>query len=132
MVERKVEDPLTESMNNFHCHMPGGIYRPDSDYPGSYLSVAMRNVVDNYGSVLDQSEDTWPEKDRDLIRAANVKLNIQREIDAILAKDPEMAKRWAEVRTISYNGMTSELREYSLRPVYARLRKKFTEEELSS
>lgn len=126
-------DPAKESMNNFHCHMPGGIYRPTDDPNKGFIPKAMREYLKEFASFIDDDESAWPESaDHEVVKAVKTKRDIQRAVDEVLASSPELSERWLVSQQFFAGGGKLALREFVLRPIYVALREKFTEDELSS
>lgn len=128
------EDSLAaESMNNFHCHMPGGLYRPTDDPKKGFIPREMREALAEFASFIDNDESAWPESvDHEYVRAVKTKRNIQRAVDQVLDSNPHLANRWFANQPFFRGGGTIEIREYVIRPIYSALREKFSEDELSS
>lgn len=120
-----------ESMNNFHCHMPGGLYRPDPIK--GFLPRAMRECLEEFAPFIDSDESAWPEGvDRELVRTVRTKRDIQRVIDQFLESNPHLANRYYANQAFFGGGGTIPMREWVLRPIYTALRERFSEDELSS
>lgn len=130
--KNKANDPTKEPMNNFHCYMPGGIYRYDEKQPKNSLAEAMQIDFKKYEQIIDCDESTWPGADKKYIKQLKTKREVQREVDTFLNSNPKIAERWEGLKELFQNGGETTLKEFALRPVYIMLREKFTEEELSS
>ena len=132
-MRERVDGDAWESMNNFHCHMPAGLYRPSDDLKKGFIPKAMREHLEEFSAFIDKDENEWPENvDHELVIAVKTKRDIQRGIDKVLASDQELAERWLYSQQFFRGGGKQALREYVLRPIYLKLREKFSEEELSS
>jgi|SRR3989338_6436749 len=127
MAETRPENPLTESMNNFWMHLPGGPYRLEDFNPDDSTSVGTKIIHDKYSQYLDQPERTWPPELADGIRECKTRLAVHKEMDEVLAKNPELAKIVDKLERKPYE-ITNNYE--TVRPLWLKLREKFTQLDL--
>ena len=127
MAERQ-SDPQTEYLNNFYLNLPGGARRLDAPDPNSLHAIGMKYLQDKFGLYLSQPEDTWPSESIADIRGLKVALEIHAVIDAILAEDTELKRTIDSLpKTASWSRSNDEL----VRPLYVKLRERFSEDDLT-
>lgn len=100
---RETESPETENLNNFYMHLPGGMYRLDSDNPRSVPAIGTRFLFEKFGHLICEPEESWPSEHFGEIRQVKVNLEVQGAIDKILAED---AKLCAEIEELRRRGET--------------------------
>lgn len=129
MTERTAGDPQTEHMNNFYMYMPGGLFRANSFSPDSMVSAGARYMMDKFGSLLDQPEDSWIPQNAEAIRKLKRSLEVQAAIDELLGDDPRL-RAIVVVRVVKKGAHWNREDDVLIRPLYVRLRERFSETDL--
>lgn len=115
-----------EKMNNFHGHMPGGMYRMDVQHEPTSLADTIQKIYQRCEPFIDQDESVWPEAEKSAIRLTKVAKDVQTGIDSYFLANPDVTESWAQANR--EDDVTTKVA--IIRPIYVKLRERFSRADL--